>query len=279
MQRPGSLARLLALAAALFAVAWAGSQPPADRSRIPDLSTQTRAEALVKKLYGAEYEEAKKDPAAALALAGTLLRESKATKDDPVLRFAALGQARDLAAGAGDAAIALQAVDELVKHYPVKGLGMKSSALATASRSAVSKEANQAVVEAALGLVDEALFEDDYEAARTLIEAADTAGVKVKSLALYGRVDRRAQEVEAARKEFARARTFADRLAKDGNDPEANYQLGRYACLIRGNWERGLPLLARGNNPTWKAVAERQLARPKDPSEQARVGDECARLA
>src|SRR5262249_23073382 len=122
MQRP----RSLTLTAALLAVAWAGSQPPADRSPVPDPATQARAEALVNKLYGAEYEKAKKDPAAALALAGTLLRESKATKDDPVLRFAALGQARELAAGAGDAAIALQAVDELVKHYPVKGLGMKT---------------------------------------------------------------------------------------------------------------------------------------------------------
>jgi hypothetical protein len=270
---------LLAATVALAITPWVVSQPPAAKTPVPDSAAQARAEMLVKKLYTNEYAEAKKAPAAALTLAETLLGESQATKDDPVLRFAGLSQARDLAAGAGDAKIALEAIAELVKHYPVKGLGMKSGSLATASRSATSKEANLAVVEAALDLIDEALFEDDYDAARTLIDAAETAAARLKNLALYGRVDRRAQEVEAARQESVRVRTFADRLAKDANDAEANYQLGRYRCLISGNWERGLPLLARGNNATWKALAEKQLANPKDPSAQARLGDDCTRLA
>src|SRR5439155_5029168 len=68
-------------------------------------------------------------------------------------------------------------------------------------------------------------------------------------------------------------------LGKNANDAEASYQLGRYRCLVSGNWERGLPLLARGNNATGKALAEKQLADPKDPSARARLGDDCTRLA
>src|SRR5690349_18271681 len=104
-------AGLLALAAAAAFAPWGGSQSPADRAPVPDAAAQARAEALVKKLYGDEFENARKDTAAALALAGTLLRESRATKDDPALRFAALGQARCLAAQAGDAPTLLQAVE------------------------------------------------------------------------------------------------------------------------------------------------------------------------
>ena len=278
-RRTSRLVCFALLAVALAAVPCVVSQPPATQAPVPNDAAQARAEALVRKLYTAEFAEAKKTTAAAQALAATLLRESKATKDDPALRFAGLSQARDLAARAGDAAVCLEAVDELVKHYPVKGLGMKSRSLATAARNAPNKEANLAVVEAALGLIDDALYEDDFAVAATLIEAAETAAARLKSLALYGRVDRRAQEVEAARREHERMKTFADRLAKDAADAEANYQLGRYSCLIKGNWERGLPLLAKGNQADWQDLARKQMSNPSSPSVQARLGDDCTRLA
>src|SRR5262245_21169146 len=87
---------LLTAAAALAAAPGVVSQPPAAKLPVPGNAARARAEALVKKLYANEYAEAKKTPAAALALASTLLRESKATRDDPVLRFAGLSEARDL---------------------------------------------------------------------------------------------------------------------------------------------------------------------------------------
>jgi hypothetical protein len=279
LPRPCPPLWLLTAAAALAAAPWVVSQPPTKKLSIGSQSQRARAEALVRKLYAEEYAEAKKSPAAALALASMLLRESKETKDDPVLRYAGLSEARNLAAAAGDAPVALEAIAELVKHYSVAGLSMKSSSLEIASRNASGKEANLAVVEAALDLLDEALFEDDYAAARTLLDAAETAAARLKNLALYGRVDRRAQEIEAARQESVRVKTFAERLARDASDAEANYQLGRYRCLVSGNWERGLPLLARGNNASWKALAEKQLANPKDASARARLGDDCVRLA
>ncbi len=277
--RVRSFVYLAAAAVALAAVPWAVPQPPTARAPVPAEAARTRAEALVRKLYASEYQEARAKPEAAQDLAATLLREAKDTKDDPALRFAALGEARDLAAQAGDAETVLEAIEELVRHYAVKGLGMKTAGLATAAARAGGKEAGEKVVEAALGLIDEALYEDDYDAAHKLIEAAESAGLKVKNLALFGRIDRRGLEVEAARKEFDRVRPFAERLAKDPADAEANYHLGRYTCLIRGNWERGAPLLAKGNSGPWKALAGRELARPTDPGQQAQAGDECARLA
>jgi sugar lactone lactonase YvrE len=260
-------------------VPWAAPQPPAGKSPVPDGPTLAAKVALVKKLFAEDYEAAKTRREAAQELAATLLKEAKQTKDDPELRFAALAQARDLAAETGDAVVALEAVDELVRHYPVKGVGMKTTALTTAAARVLTRPASEKVVEAALGLLDEALYEDDHEAARRLIEAAEAAGLKVKSLALFGHIDRRGQEVEAARKEFDRVRPFAERLAKDADDAEANFQMGRYTCLIRGHWERGAPLLAKGGHAGWKALAEQELARPKDPGRQTKVGDECHRLA
>src|SRR6516164_540275 len=64
---------LVAAAVTLAVASGVVSQPPADKSPVPDSAAQARAEALVKKLYANEYAEAKKAPAAALALASSLL--------------------------------------------------------------------------------------------------------------------------------------------------------------------------------------------------------------
>src|SRR5439155_21096801 len=132
---------------------------------------------------------------------------------------------------------------------------LKAAGLTAAAKNAVGKEANFAVAEAALALIEEALFEDEFQTARTLAEAAEAAAVKTKVLKLVAQVTRRAQDVEAARKEFDRIKPFVDRLAKakagGQADAEASYQLGRYKALIKGNWEGGLPLLAEGDNAPW----------------------------
>src|SRR5207248_6582945 len=106
------------------------------------------------------------------------------------------------------------AVDDLVKTYQVKGLPMKTAGLTAAAKNATRKEANRTVAEAALALIDEALFEDDFATAQSLAEAAEAAAIKTKVLKLVAQVSKRAQDVELARKEFARIKPFADRVAK-----------------------------------------------------------------
>ncbi|MCI0456113.1 MAG: WD40 repeat domain-containing protein [Gemmataceae bacterium] len=273
------LACLAALALALLPLHPAVPQPPPAKAPPPDAAALAHAEGLVKKLYAADYDSARRNPEATRTLAATLLRESQSTKDDPVLRFAGLCQARDLAAQGGDAVVALKAIDELVAHYTVKGLRMKTTALRTASARAATREAGEAVVEAALALVDEALYEEDFDGARSLIESAETAGLKVRSLALYGRVDRRAREIDSARKEHERVKPFVTRLTTDPDDSEANYHVGRYAWLVRGHWEQGANLLARGSDATWKALGEKELARPQEAKQRLELADSYTRLA
>jgi formylglycine-generating enzyme required for sulfatase activity len=63
-------------------------------------------------------------------------------------------------------------------------------------------------------------------------------------------------------------------LAKDSKDPKASLVLGQYLCFSRGDWEKGLPLLAQGNDETLKGLADRELkSPPKQPKEQVNLGD------
>jgi WD40 repeat protein len=72
---------------------------------------------------------------------------------------------------------------------------------------------------------------------------------------------------------------FADRLASDPHDAEANDRLGKYLCLLKGKWERGLPHLARSDDARWKALAQRDLGDPKETKKQVELGDAWAKLA
>jgi DNA-binding beta-propeller fold protein YncE len=289
---PARLACLTAALVALAAVPWAPSQDPkekpaqpekSERTAVPDKASLETAQKLVERTFAEELAKARKDPAAAVSLASTLLSEAKQTKDDLSLRYAALLLARDLAAQGGAIDIALQAVDDLVKTYRVKGLPLKAAGLTAAAKNATGKEANLAVAEAALAMIDEALFEDEFEIAQTLAEAAEAAAVKTKILKLVAQVTRRAQDVGAARKEYERIKPFVERVAKakagGKADAEASYQLGRYKALIKGNWEGGLPLLAEGDNAAWKTFAQSQLDRPKETPKQVKIADACLELA
>src|SRR5262249_9040848 len=53
----------------------------------------------------------------------------------------------------------------------------------------------------------------------------------------------------------------------------ANLTMGRYYCLAKGNWARGLPLLALGADADLKELARRDLAAPVKAAERAALGD------
>src|SRR5262249_32123258 len=100
-----------------------------------------------------------------------------------------------------------------------------------------------------------------------------------KSLQIAARVDKRSAEVEQAKQEFGRMQKFVDVLAKHPNDPAANAEMGRYFCLVKGNWERGLPLLVKGGDKAFLDLAKEDLSNPKDGRAQLDLGDQYASLA
>ena len=60
--------------------------------------------------------------------------------------------------------------------------------------------------------------------------------------------------------------------ATNSDDPEANLRVGRYYCLIRGEWEKGLPLLAKGSHVCASGSWPSPTAEPHHPRRPAQVG-------
>jgi WD40 repeat protein len=265
----------LMIGAAMMLLCLGAHGQESKRHAIPSKDAQAKAEALIQEVYKDEFSKARNDPAALGRLALTLLQEGKDTTDLIAGRYRLFVAARDLAAQAGDAPTALQAIDELALDFQLRPeaiFTMKIGALEVAGKSPSAANGHQTVVDTSLALLEEALALDDYDAGLKLLDAAENAGKKLKNVPLVAGIRKRHDEVEKMRETFARWKPFADRLVKNPDDPQASQEMGAYYALMRGNWERGLPLLARTEGP-FQALARRDLAEPQQFRDQLGVAD------
>jgi WD40 repeat protein/tRNA A-37 threonylcarbamoyl transferase component Bud32 len=244
----------------------------------PSADGQAKAEAVIKETFRKDYE--KKTAADATALAVRLMEVARSTADKPAERFVLLREARDLAAHAGDAKTAFKAIEELARGYTVNSFDMKALVLEKAAPSAVTLPAARSVVEPYLALVEEAVAGDNYETALRLLAQADAVAHKVSAgLSLLAQVEARAKAVRELQAAFESIKAQAITLKMKPDDPEANLAVGKFQCLVKGDWDKGLPLLAAGSDAGLKELARSDLAKAEDPDAKVKLGDAWWRVA
>ena len=62
-------------------------------------------------------------------------------------------------------------------------------------------------------------------------------------------------------------------LENKPTDPAANLAAGRHLCFVKGNWVRGVPMLALGSDAALKAAAIKDLPGADSADQQAAIGD------
>ncbi len=257
--------RAIVVASLLFLPTLSHAQE-AKKWPVPSKEAQARIEKLLDELYKDDFAKAEKDAVLRSRLAQTLLFEGKDTKDDAAGRYVLFTKAHTLAAQAGAVETALQAADELAAGFLMPAgtiFQMKVKMLQQASKAdGAPAAAYQSVIDRALLILEDTLDADDYPSSLDLIAAAEQASRKLRSIALVSSMRKKQDEIATAQKEFSRWQPFADTLAKDATNAEANLEMGKYHALIKGNFERGLPLLARGTKSALRFLAESDLAGP-----------------
>jgi hypothetical protein len=275
MPLPGRLMVLtLITTCCLVSLPLTGGEPA--RLAIPDAKAQAKIETLLQELFKDDYAKAQQDAASRARLAQTLLAEGRDTDDDRAGRFVLLREARDLAAAAGDTAIAFQAIEDLAKDFalpPGESFKMKTHALMTASKSVAAAESYYTVVDSALVLLEDALAADNFDAAGRLVDTAEAAAIKLRNVPLVSSVRKRKDDVARLQQDYAKWKPFAEALATNPKDPRANTEMGKYQAFRKGNWDVGLVLLARGDDPVLRGLAVLDLNVPKTAAAQVLLGE------
>jgi hypothetical protein len=235
---------------------------------VPDAMALSEAEKVVREVFKADY--VKKKSFDQINLARKLLKAADETKDDPAARFVMYREARDLAARAGDVALALDAVTATSRVFMVDPIQMKFATLEAAEKASAP---GKAVLDAALAATEDAIQADDYATAERYLKLAAGAAARARVAALSATVAARTKEVEACKTAFEDLAQDRKLLAKNPNDQIAASRVGRFLCLLKGDWEAGLPLLAKGSEERLKAAAEKDLTQPVLAAKQAEVGD------
>ncbi len=240
------------------------------RTPVPSAEAQQKALGLLRELYKKEYDEAQ-TPAAKEALAEKLLntaRDVKVSAD----RYAVLRVARDLSLEAGGTTC-FRAVDAMAEDYRIDALDMKSKLLAKCSSTAKTPQQRKAVAETGTALANQALAEDRFEVAAAACDALLAAARRARDAELVKQVAALKMKVAEVAKAAAEARQALAALQTNPNDPAANLVAGKYYCLTKGSWNKGLQMLALATDSDLKALAARELAGPAAPNDQVALGD------
>src|SRR5712692_4684344 len=200
------------------------------------------------------------------------------TKDDAVGRYVLLEMARDKAAEEFECQRAYQAVDELAKSFDdVDGLEMKKDVLGIMAKASKSPEEYFDVTDYALKLIPKCVDADKYDAANALLVLADETRKKAKpgedQKELETKVAAEKRKVQEVQKEFDEAKAARETLDTKPDDKEANLTWGKFVCTVKGQWDKGLPMLEKSGDEKWAPNAKMDLEKPTSGDLQVKVGD------
>jgi hypothetical protein len=237
----------------------------AQQAPVPDAEAQRKAENVIREVFGADY--ARKMPAK------KLLQQGLETRDDPASQYVLLREARDLAARAGDVATAYQAIDEMARRFEGDVAGAKAGALALIVAEVRPSETFKLAAEAYLKLADETAAAGDFETAEKTAAAAAATARRAKDVSLVGRAEAKSREVIEVKARLARVKKAIETLAAKPEDAAANLEVGQYECFIKGSWETGLPMLAKGSDEALRSLAQKDLAGAGSSQERTALAD------
>lgn len=232
---------------------------------VPDAAAQAAATKTVQGVYRDDLKRATA-PEQKIELARKLHTDGLGTADDPVGRYVLLKMARDLAASTGDLETAGEVLDDMAERYEMDGLEAKADMLIAASKTPLHSEDVSTRLNA---LADDAVAVDRYDLAKKLL----TAGLTLKDSALRKQTIIHQKEIGETETEFHKLKAAIDTLKTSPDDPAANLAVGKFNCLVKGNFEVGLPLLAKGNDKALADLAKLELAQSADSAEQIKVAD------
>jgi hypothetical protein len=246
-------------------------QPSAAETKkcpLPDAAAVTARAAQLRSTLAEDFRQT--SPEGLRALAAKLLKAADEARDDPVIRYACLREACDLALGAGDADAALAATDRLADGFDMKPLGDSPPPLTSGPLprplAAALKAADQMVATQELERLPPAMAVLERGLPVTKETQAGDAKVSVY-------LKNKLAKLREMQTTGPLCRAALAKLAQEPDHPDSNLLLGKFLCLLKGDWDNGLRHLARGSDPVLKAAAEAEAAKPVKPEDLAAVAN------
>ncbi len=217
-------------------------------------------------------------PAKDRAMIAEMFKTADEPGSSPAERYMLLTKGVALAAGLGDFEAAFQGIDTLDAVYEIDLFGMKQKLLDESVAMLKTSDQITAFVAAAEQLINQAVAADQYDTALAVVTTAKKGIAKRPAdFRLFKEADERLAhrrgETVALQGAHAGVEEAQKTLAKRPGDPAANLTLGRWYCLLKNDWQRGLPLLAKSGDDRFQPLAKQELAGNLDTKSQLQIAD------
>ena len=239
--------------------------------------------------------------------AALLLERIRATKNS-AMRYVGFRLALELAIKSGDARTMFEAVEGIAGRHRIDQVLAEDKRIATYARK--KKTVLEAVIDAYLSLIwDIEGFEERLKILDQSVKLARNAEATTRIVYAYVGLARKAVEVDnypVALKAAGKGQKLASkaklktlrskgvlreitdlqreytdlgireavrRIFSHPEDRETHLTLGRFLCMAKGNWEKGLPHLAKSSSSSLSSLAQKDLTRPTSPGARLAIGD------
>ena len=253
-------------------------EPPAKSPPLPQPAQFQAMKTKILGIFHKEYAEAK-TAEAKMALAAKLDAQGDASQGEPAERYALWRMAAETACEAGDVSSAIDVANKIQTQFDGDAESIKTELLAAASRAAMTPEAAHSFCETAMKLAVAAVGRDDYDAALRHAKLATGATRRVKDPQFSRNLAVRERKIELLKTRYAAVEKAMQTLSANPDDPAADLTVGNWRCFQKGDWEKGLPCLAKCGRPELAALAKRDMAKSADARERVAIADEWWKLA
>ncbi len=231
--------------------------------------------AIIAQINERHHPERAASPAAKTRLAKQLLDLADQSSDKEDERFVLLRTAGELFCDGGDVGLMMQTIDTLAADYDVPEPEVQAHMLKRLLADGEKPERVMAFLRNCDPVISRAMAVDKLDLA---VEMADLAGGlcdrPVGSAQFREEIQERQARVQRIGEQFKQHQAALATLAAAPDDADAHATVGRWLCLVKGNWDEGLPHLSQGSEPRLKRLAGQELsAADAAPDVLVAVGD------
>ena len=244
---------------------------PVERLPQPPQAEQQAKLAELKQIYKSEFEASTRQGRETFP--DFLLATADKVKSDPVARFVLFREAFTRLVAARQFDPAVEVVDRLDQEFVLDPFALRIHTLTKASETAKLPADKLRIVLCASELADLAMRRQRLGEATTLARMADGHARGLPDGELKNRIGALRAEVEKAAEQWGPVDRARQALAADPSDAAAAAVDGRYRCLVEGDWQAGLALLAKSNDQQLAAAAQQDAAGVTANTSAAALGD------
>ena len=264
---------LSVLFAVILATA-ASAQSPGKKQTPPQAADAQQIEQQLDDVFKLAQVRQSKQLDEKRALADKLYETAESAANDDAEKYVLLEQSFRLAADTGELNSARRAIDALDRNYQIDRTALLHDAVEICLALPMTTAARRELVAQGMQLVEAALTDEQFIGAgkisALLIKAAPKTGDRDLSKAVQEQRTRGAQQYQA----YKAVQPALEKLASEPVDPESNTAAGWYYCVQRDDWQRGVPMLALGDDQNLAAIAKLEIANPTDAAEQMKLAEQ-----